>query len=226
MRKKISLWLKYATVISALGGVTFSLVRAKADGYSHWTKRLLYFTAQSNIWIGLSFLAVLLLPLIKAERREKWRKQAYLFKYTSTVAITITALVFCLLLAPFADPSYRVWALPNVFTHAITPALAIIDFFVDEYRISLKNGKWALAALPPLSYVASTAVLCVLHTDFGRGLEYPYFFMNFYSPAGIFGFSNGFPFFMGSFYWLIIFAGITLFLSWLYARLHGKRTPV
>jgi hypothetical protein len=59
LKNRLSITLKILTVISSLGGLIISLTTATFDGYSHWTRRLAYFTAQSNIWIGITFLAVL-----------------------------------------------------------------------------------------------------------------------------------------------------------------------
>ena len=208
------MFLKIATVVSAFGGVILSLIFASRDGYSHWSKRLLYFTAQSNLWVGVIFLALLLFH--KSERK------LYLLKYIFTVSITITGIVFCCLLAPFSDESYHPWSFPNLLTHVFTPMLVIIDFFLDG-RYSLRKREVFLATLPPLFYFGFVTVLEGLRADFGRGVGYPYFFFHYRSPAGIFGFSSIRPFFIGSFYWFAILLLLTLGLGWLYARLtNGK----
>lgn len=223
-REKLSILLKYLTVIASLGGVLLSLIYAKRDGYSHWSRRLLYFTAQSNVWLGITFIALLLLPL-KKRNTETWKKRLYLLKYLFTVSITITGLVFCTLLAPFAEDNYHPWGLCNLFTHVFSPLLAIIDFFIDPYRINIRKKQIFLTLIPPLAYFSSASILGAMHTDFGRGVNYPYFFLNFTSPAGIFGFSNVRPFFVGSFYWIFLFALVLLFFAYLYARFNSKKSP-
>lgn len=221
-REKLSTLLKYLTVAASLGGVLLSLIYARQDGYSHWGRRLLYFTAQSNIWLGLTFLFILLLPF-KKKNTALWKERLYLLKYIFTVSITITGLVFCTLLAPFADEGYRPWVLCNLLTHVFSPLFAIADFFFDPYRIPLKKKQIFLAAIPPLLYFSLASVLSVTHTDFGRGVNYPYFFLNFSSPAGIFGFSPVFPFFIGSFYWIALLSLVFLFFAYLYARWSNRR---
>ena len=213
-RKNITFFLKIATVFSSLGGVILSLIFAKKDGYFHWGKRLLYFTAQSNLWICFIFLALLLFP--------KYNKQLYLSKYAFTVSITLTGLVFCSLLAPFSDESYHPWTLPNLLTHVFTPLFAIADFFLDK-RYPLSNKAVFVAILPPLFYFIEVLILEILHVDFGRGTEYPYFFFHYRSPAGIFGFSSTSPFFIGSFYWLFTLLIITLGLGFFYAKIKNKK---
>ena len=220
-RTTLSTLFKYFTVGASLGGVLLSLIYARQDGYSHWARRLLYFTAQSNIWLGLTFIASLLLPL-KKKNAEAWKARLYLLKYIFTACITITGIVYCAILAPFADDNYRPWVLCNLLTHVFSPLFAIADFFIDPYRIHLTKKQIFLTLIPPLIYFSLASVLSVAHTDFGRGVNYPYFFLNFSSPAGIFGFSRTFPFFIGSFYWITIFSLILLFIAYLYALLANK----
>lgn len=211
---KISYALKWLVTLSAFGGVILSLFTAQKDGYSHWSARLLYFTAQSNIWLGFTFLMLALFPLFR-HKNDEWKRPLYLLKYVFTVCILVTALVFCALLAPFSDESYRAWTVCNLFTHVVTPALALMDYFIDPYRPALTTKNAFLCALPALSYLFCTVFLVALHVDFGRGVEYPYFFINYRSPVGFFGFSSSPPFVMGVFYWLILFAFLVVLLAFL-----------
>ena len=221
MTKKPTILLKYLTVFSAFGGVALSLIYARQDGYSHWSRRLLYFTAQSNIWIGITFLLLLLLPL-KKKNAELWKARLYLLKYIFTVCITMTGFIFCCLLAPFADEAYRPWSLCNLLTHVFTPILVIADLFLDEYPIVIDNKRIFLSLVPFLLYSFTASLLGFAHTDFGRGVPYPYFFFNYTSPAGVFGFSNVYPFYVGSFYWLFLFGWIILGIAYLYAHWLNK----
>ncbi len=218
-KKRVSFLLKIATPTSAFVGVLISLFFAKRDGYSHWSRRLLYFTAQSNLWIGIVFLLVLVC------RKQSWKPRIYLFKYVFTVSITVTGLVFCFLLAPFSDDGYTPWTFCNSLTHVVTPLFAVADFFLDEYRISMKKAAVFSALLPPFLYCLFTWILEGFYVDFGRGVPYPYFFLNYRSPAKIFGFSNERPFFVGSFYWLLLFLSLVLLISFLYAH-HLRKKAV
>ena len=222
MTKKLTLPLKYLTVFSSLGGVALSLIFAKQDGYSHWSKRLLYFTAQSNIWIGVTFLLIILSPL-KKKNTERWSARLYLLKYIFTVCITMTGLIFCCLLAPFADENYHPWKIYNLLTHVFTPAFAIADLFLDGRGIAIDKKGVLLALSPFLGYSFIASVLGFTQTDFGRGVPYPYFFFNYTSPAGVFGFSNAHPFYVGSFYWLVLFGAITIGIAYLYATWLNKK---
>lgn len=211
--------LKLITAFSAFFGVTLSLITARADGYSVWYTRLLYFTAQSNIWVSVTFTLLLFREHFSPRNRER----LYVLRYIFTVSITVTALIFCGLLAPFSDESYTPWTLPNIFTHIVTPLFAVTDFLLDN-RAVISNKQIALAVLPPLSYLLFVSVLEYFTVDFGRGVPYPYFFTYYRSPAGLFGFSKERPFFVGAFYWLTLFLLFVLALGYLYAYVSRKKT--
>ena len=204
--KKTSFIIKIAIVIASVGGVILSLFYAELDGYTHWSARLMYFTGLSNIWIGFCVAVILVAPYIKALSTEKNKRRLYILRYIFTVSITVTGIVYCFILAPFADKgNFIPWTIPSVLTHAIAPILSIADFFLDEYKIRLNKAHIALCGIPPLCYFAFAGVLNILDVDFGKGDTYPYFFLNLKSPAGIFGFSDTPPFVLGSFYWIVLF---------------------
>ena len=204
--KRISYGLKVAILLSALGGVVLSLFYAERDGYSHWSKRLLYFTGLSNIWIGICVLIILIAPFIKALNTDFGKDVLYVLRYIFTVSITVTGIVYCFILAPFAEEGeFNPWTLSNVLTHVVAPLLTLVDFFIDEYKLRLTKEHIAFTAIPPLMYFVFSSILNLLGVDFGRGDDYPYFFLNLKSPAGIFGFSDTPPFVIGSFYWILLF---------------------
>lgn len=223
MRKKISFGLKILTVATSLSGVVLSFFAAQNDGYSHWSKRLLYFTGLSNLWLGITLLAIVLCFPFGRRADGPWGKRLYLLKYIFTVSITVTGFVYCAILAPFVDKSYHPWSFPNLLTHAFTPVLGIVDFFVDETPIGLKKRHVFYTTIPPLAYFVFASVLHLLNVDFGRGETFPYFFLNLRSPAGIFGFSDQPPFIMGTFYWTLLFLAMVLSFAWLYYALKQKQ---
>ena len=204
--KRISYGLKVAILLSALGGVVLSLFYAERDGYSHWSKRLLYFTGLSNMWIGICVLIILIAPFIKALNTDFAKDMLYALRYIFTVSITVTGIVYCFILAPFAEEGeFNPWTLSNVLTHVVAPVLTLVDFFIDEYKLRLTKVHIVFTAIPPLMYFVFSSILNLLGVDFGRGDDYPYFFLNLKSPAGIFGFSDTPPFVIGSFYWILLF---------------------
>ena len=221
MRKKVSFLLKILIAICSLGGVVLSLIYAERDGFFHWTRRIMYFTAQSNVWLGLTVVSILLFPLFKLD--DKWKRRLYILRYAFTVSISMTGLVFCFLLAPFADESYHVWSSFNVMTHVLSPILAVVDYFVDLDRVEISKNQVFLAVIPPIVYFSLVSVLYFLNFDFGRGEPYPYFFINYGSPAGVFGFSDQMPFIIGSFYWFVLFTLVVVGLGFFYGRFKVKK---
>ena len=209
--------LKLTTVISAFGGVLLSLISAPDDNFSQPWKRLLYFTAQSNIWIGTVFLLILVLPFEKMKKGAVWVKRLYLLKFIFTVSITMTAIVFCGVIAPFSPDNYRPWVFCNWLTHVVTPILAVADFFFDKSRVLIKTKHLFACLLPPLFYFASATLLGYFNFDFGRGEPYPYFFLDYRSPIGLFGIGRQSPF-IGPVYWWTAFSLVMLFFAFLYAK--------
>ena len=180
--------LKTAVLVSASLGIILSIITAKRDGYSHWTRRMMYFTAQSNVFVAGTYLLIII--SIAKGSKNKTMRFIYIIKYLCTVSISLTGIVFCALLAPFSDESYTPWTIPNVLTHVLTPTLTIADHFLDKSNIALRLKHVLLSPIPPLSYFIFSGVLSSFNIDFGRGVSYPYFFLNFNSPAGFFGFSK------------------------------------
>ena len=223
-RNKISFSLKFVTAAAALVGVVWSFFSASADGYSHWSKRLLYFTSQSNLWIGLTFALILVLGRAgRLSEDTRVKNLLYILKYIFTVSITLTGFIFCAVLAPgAANANYNAWSAASILTHVVVPALSVVDFFVDTYRVPLTRRHSLLSVTPPLLYSVFASVLCVMKVDFGRGEPFPYFFFNYYSPAGVFGTSEVMPYRIGSFYWIVFILLVILGVSALYRRLYNK----
>ncbi len=212
--------LNLAIGVLALLGVLLACVYATRDGYSAWPRRMLYFTQQSNLWIAAASFAFAWV-LLRPEVNERHLKIAGLFKYIFTVSITVTGIIFCALLAPFAD--IPMWYLSNVITHVVVPVLAVIDFFADRWILPVRKRDAAYALIPLAAWFLFASVLCALRVDFGRGDPYPYFFMDFYSEVGLFGAkaTPGERPMLGSFYWLVLFLLLVFGLCYAYQALHA-----
>ena len=172
-RYLLRIFLKLAVVVCSIGGILLALSQAVDDGYSHWGRRLLYFTTFSNVCLGFTFLPLLFCTIFK----KKIGEFLFLAKYASTVCITLTFLVFSFLLVPFADASYHLDRFSSMLTHFFSPIFAIVDFFFEKSPYRLKRKQCLLCALPPLFYTALSLSLSFLSIDFGRGDNYPYIFL-------------------------------------------------
>jgi hypothetical protein len=122
-------------------------------------------------------------------------------------------MVFCFVLAPTLGK--YAWGLANVLTHVVVPIAAIIDFFVTgRYGTIAKKDVWYVT-LPPLVYALYAGIGYIAGWEFLEGINYPYFFLNWGSPAGAFGFTSGLPF-MGVVWWILALLLFLVLVGYLY----------
>jgi hypothetical protein len=208
--KMADLAMNLAVFLFALIGVltTSFATSGLMSGFS-----LLYYTVQSNIWIGVTCLVFALLKIISYKRENSlipaW---LYVTKYIFVVAITLTMVVFWFLLAPTLElPSYLV-SPSNLFAHTLTPITAIISFLLfdsREYRLIKKHA--FLSLVTPLYYIAFALIASISGVMF-HTFRMPYFFIDYYQFGwfNLFTFSSEYGFSsFGVFYWIII---ISLFI--------------
>ena len=217
----ISIILKIALIIST----TVGLFLASTAGNMSFKMNMLYFTTQSNLWIVAVDLVLLIMQIrgLKGGKCHLSRK-AYLVQQVFTVSITLTGIVYCFVLVPVfvagAGPvdNFNPFALKQLLIHVVTPLLAIIDFvgFTRTEEFEKKESLWAL--LPPLYYLVFSLIGYFLNWDFGAGNNFPYFFVNYGSPVGLFGFGGPAPYFMGSFYWIVLLAAFVTLVSYLFIK--------
>lgn len=214
--------LKCLTAISSLGGLILSFLTSKNEGYKVGLARLTYFTGQSNLWIGTATLFLIVAQLFLPNAK-KLTSILYVFKYIFTVSIAITAIVFFCFLAPFATPRYHVWSYSSILTHLFAPLFAIFDFFLDDYHYNFSLRQKLYTIIPPSAYVTFSLLLSLFKVDFGRGVSYPYFFLNYFAPWGLFAIINRPPYILGTFYWLIILPSMVIMVGFLFAKLKSMQ---
>ncbi|MBR4224644.1 MAG: Pr6Pr family membrane protein [Oscillospiraceae bacterium] len=208
MRKSISLILKAVTVISAAVGTILSAAGA-AGTFMGGKVVLMYFTIQSNIGIAL-ICAIGAWLLTRGGRiPDVW----YLIKLVGTVAITLTGIVFCFVLAPVLGD--KAWNVQNTLTHVVVPVAAVADMFVTgaRGRISKRSVLWV--TLPPIVYAVYAGIGYVMGWEFSRGKNYPYFFLDWGSDAGALGFTDTLPY-MGCVWWILAILIFLLAVGYLY----------
>lgn len=112
----------------------------------------------------------------------------------------------------------KAWNPVNTLTHVVVPIASIIDFFVTGINSNIPKKKVMYVILPPLVYAIYAGIGYVLNRQFAPGINYPYFFLNWGSPAGAFGFSNQLPF-MGTGWWIVALIIIILAMGWIYLKI-------
>ncbi len=195
VNRNVSLILKAAVIVSAALGVALSAYASKAV-FMGGSKVFMYFTIQSNIAIAVISLIGAVILLKKKPAGDTW----YVIKFVGTVAITLTGAVFTFVLAPTMGKF--AWNLQNILTHVVVPLAAIADFFVTGVYGSINKKSVFWVTLPPAAYAVYAGIGYAAGWEFAEGINYPYFFLNWGSPAGAFGFTKELPF-MGCAWWIL-----------------------
>ena len=213
-RKIISLVLKLAVIASASIG-TFLSAYAGRGTFMGGSRVFMFFTIQSNVLMALISAIGVFFLLRKRAVSNIWR----ILKLVGTVSITLTGVVFAVLLAPILGN--KAWNLQNTLTHVVVPVAAVADYFVLLAGAGLKKRNVFYVLIPPFLYVVYAAVGYVQGWEFVKGQTYPYFFLNWGGPLGAFGFSNAFPF-MGCVWWIVVLMIFLLLMGWCYLILTDR----
>lgn len=140
----------------------------------------------------------------------------YSIKLIFTVSITLTGVVYCTMLAPFYEGN--AYTFSSTLLHVVVPVVSVVDFFVYDC-VQYKKWECVVVITPPLYYLIFAGIGYVFNWDFGYdGQNYPYFFLNWGSPAGAFGFFSGSPY-MGVFYYVLILLVFVVGIGALYILL-------
>ena len=209
--KIISWVLKCIVILSATVGTVISAL-AGSRSFMGGKAVFMYFTIQSNIVIAVICAIGAVLLAKKQIIGSAW----YVIKFVGTVAITLTGVVFCFVLAPTMGK--YAWNLQNTLTHVVVPLAAIADFFVTGGFGSIRKRSVFFVLLPPLAYAIYAGVGYVRGWQFAPGMRYPYFFLNWGSPAGAFGFTRQLPY-MGCVWWILLLMVFLLIIGYLYLRI-------
>ena len=205
-----SLVLKSILIISVIIGV---IVSATSESeFMSGNMIFMYFTIQSNILIAIVCLIGLIFLLKNFKANRIW----YVIKLVSTISITLTGLVFTFMLAPTLGS--QAWNLANILTHVIVPVSAVFDFFVVGISMIFKKKDVIYVIIPPLLYAIYAGIGYKLDWKFTTEYNYPYFFLNWGSKAGAFGFSSELPY-IGVMYWIILLLLLLIGLGFLYLKI-------
>lgn len=211
--KAASYILKCITVISAVIGVFLSWYAGRYS-FMGGKRVFMFFTIQSNIAIAVICAVGSLIMMMNRPVGNAW----FTVKFVGTVAITLTGLVFCFVLAPTMGK--YAWNPQNVLTHVIVPVAAVADFFVTGPYGNIKKRNIFLVTLPPLAYAIYAGIGYAAEWQFAEGINYPYFFLNWGSPAGALGFTKELPY-MGCVWWIFALLILLILIGYLYLAIIG-----
>ena len=155
---------------------------------------LTFFTNLSNIFLDVVMLVFLAqdFQMLKSDGKRPFANGWYVVKFMATISITLTFLVYLLLLAPMNEGGIIGSYLHNnggsFCVHFITPVLAILDFILYDYRMESSRKHILFAVVPPLCYVGFVIILAALGVRWYKDMYAPYNFLNFGAETGWFGF--------------------------------------
>ncbi|MDR1428134.1 MAG: Pr6Pr family membrane protein [Bifidobacteriaceae bacterium] len=142
-----------------------------------------FYTTQSNV-LSLIWMATMAAMTAWAIVRDGPRGScapAPRLGATAMMAITVTMIVYLVVLAPAAfqqDSDYRPFTLTDDLIHIITPCLVIADWFAFSPKGRLRLFDPVLWAGPPYAYLAFVFIWAATGHDFGEGRSYPYSFVD------------------------------------------------
>lgn len=203
--------LKIIVILFSIYGVILSVISDNLT-FMGGKSVLMYFTIQSNILIALVSLIGLYYLFFNKNVPNWW----YIIKFVSTISITLTGTVFCFVLAP--TMGVFAWNKVNIFTHVVVPICAVLDFFVTCVESNIKMKDVIYTLIPPILYVIYAIVGYICNWQFSEGVNYPYFFLNWGSEAGAFGFSTSLPY-MGCIWWILIIVILLIITGFIYLNL-------
>jgi hypothetical protein len=205
-----------AALLAACGAGVFRAVFRREGGAMNGG--VLYYTIQSNLWVFLITAITLALSIARqiSGAAVRWRPLE-IARFAVLVGITITFLVFWIMLAPKMEKAYLL-SLNNLLVHTLVPLLFIADFFLLDRSspIGKLEVLWSMAM--PLYYFLFSIVHAAVNPrlSFEGGGRYPYFFLDV-DRFGWFGLRSG----LGVFWWVLILLGLTLAIGYLFRFLQS-----
>lgn len=206
----ISISLKSLVVLCVIIGIIFTFIQSEIER----SQQLLYYTVQSNIWVGIIFAVFLIYEIISYRKGGENIIPNWLLitKFAVTVAITLTCIVYNFVLYPSSlhtdDPTNPL-RVCSLFTHIIVPILAIYDYFKYDHKMKIKKTTFLWGLSTPLYYLPFAIICANLGANFGDGQKFPYFFLD-YELNTWFELGGGK---IGVFYWIIMLAIVVALIS-------------
>lgn len=163
-----------------------------------------YYTEDSNILALFSSLLFVVFLLFKS-KVPKWLK---IFKYATTICLTVTFLVVLFVLAPMYGFNYNYLLLKDglLYQHLICPILCLISFFFfdDMDKLSLKDNLKGLS----FTFIYGIVLVILNILEVVKG-PYPFLMVK---EQSIFA----------SFIWFIVIDGLAFLISWGIRMLKNK----
>lgn len=208
MKNKLKTIARIFFIIVCFIGVYTNIIDTNSDAFMGNGTALNFYTIQSNILVLVTEIILLITTFFSARLKEKVNKFLSILKYMTTVAITITLIVFWLLLAPYMEQE-TLLSFSCILVHFVIPLGMIADYFCGSVNYQLKKKEILYCLVPPVCYL----IFCFIRANVSEvrltgGSRFPYWFLDI-DEFGWFGNEKG----IGVFYWIIILAIFVLILG-------------
>lgn len=206
-------------MIVCIIGIVTNIINTRADAFMGDGTALSFYTIQSNILVLVTECVLLIYSCLNIKNNSKLQRGIYILKYVTTVAITLTFLVFWGMLAPYMD--FETMLKPSsIIVHLVVPILMMLDFVSkDNSDIRLKKEDILYVLIPPFSYLT----FCLIRAEVSDkrltgGSRYPYWFIDL-DMFGWFGNENG----IGVIYWVGLVSILTLSIGYGMMKLKRRK---
>ena len=184
MKIKISMILNGIISILVFLGTIFMMYNVEFMGHSELlvAKKIhafKYFTVDSNIFMGVVSLLLLIFEVLFITKKIKIPKLLYYLKLMATTAVMLTFIVTLFFLVPTSEMEfYEFYLNSNLFFHLIVPILSFVSFvFFEKCELSFKST--FLSIVPMFCYSIYYLTMIFEHLDHGR-ITYEYDFYGFF----------------------------------------------
>ncbi len=181
---------------------------ATYGGHDFMSSRLLMFYTNQSNWVIMAIMAVFLtydvLHLCRGAAAPVPPNWLMIVRFSGTVAIALTFVVFSLLLTPqmlMQGNGAYLTSLSNLCVHNLVPLLAILDWCLFGYPIDPKKGTFLWCIAMPLYYCVFAIIMSTTGDEpFGPGMKVPYFFFDYVKNGWLRISSEG----LGFVWWFLI----------------------
>ena len=179
----ISIVLKSISLVASLYGLIFTI-----DNIMSFT----FFTTLSNVALDIILIIFIVLDIILLKTGKDYKNnKLYILKFLMTLSITLTFLVYMLILGPTSEDGligayFRNHA-GSFGVHFVGPLFAIADFLLFDKGFKSKKIYAIYAVIPPLCYVGFVYLLALTGVRWYQTMTAPYNFLNYNAPTGWFG---------------------------------------
>lgn len=216
LKKYNVVFLNLLILIFGIIGLCFTVF---SDGFMN-KGAFMYYTVQSNLFAMLTAAIVAFFEYRRRKGKEIPPAVQHL-RLISTIAITLTFLVFSVMLTPEmirnGDGDYLT-SPSNIFVHNLVPIGAILDWCFFGSAKELKKGSFLFGMVPAFMYVCYVYICVVLGLKFSEDAIVPYFFLD-YQTYGWFRIGGG----LGVVYWIVILAGVLVGLGYAFSAIAARR---